>query len=223
TVKVVKQNGLVSGTTRSCGCLIREAARKNLKLATIANRKHGATSRDGKSREYHSWDAMRSRCYRRTDPVFKWYGRRGIKVCARWRDNFSAFLEDMGPRPVGTSLDRIDNEGNYTPSNCRWATHAEQSRNKRSQRLLTVNGETKCIQDWAKEAGLYWSTIDSRLSRGWSPEDAVSKTKRRKRRLIRHRGQVKTVTEWARHFGIKVPTLHWRLNHGVPFEQAIKK
>ena len=97
--------------------------------------------------EYTVWGNMRDRCNRPANKQFHNYGGRGIRVCERW-DSFPAFLEDMGPRPSPEhEIDRIDNDGDYEPNNCRWATPAEPRRNKRTNRLLTVNGETLTVTD----------------------------------------------------------------------------
>lgn len=115
-------NNLRSGNTRSCGCLGRESSVINGK----ANKKHGYAH----TRTYQSWRAMKKRCYLPQNPSYARYGGRGIRVCKRWFYSFEAFLADMGERPPGTSLDRINNDDHYKPSNCRWATPKEQSANR---------------------------------------------------------------------------------------------
>lgn len=111
--------------TRSCGCLHAERA-------AAAATTHGATRNRGTTREYRSWSMMKNRCLNPRNPRFASYGGRGIGVCQRWVDSFDSFLADMGPRPSAKhSLDRIDNDGDYTPGNCRWATTSEQNLNRR--------------------------------------------------------------------------------------------
>lgn len=104
--------------------------------------------------EYNSWASMWARCTNENHPAWKHYGGRGITVCERWR-NFYAFVDDMGYRPIGCSLDRIDPNGHYEPSNTRWATAKTQGRNKRGRRLYTACGESRTIEEWEAEAGLY--------------------------------------------------------------------
>jgi hypothetical protein len=106
-------------------------------------------------------------------PEYKRYGGRGITVCERWK-SYEAFLEDMGPRPVGSSIDRIDVNGNYEPGNCRWATKAEQVRNTRRNHLITLAGVTKPLCDWVAELGLNRNTVSVRLFRGWPVEKALT-------------------------------------------------
>ena len=128
-----------------------------------------------RSREYKSWDAMLGRCYRTTDSEYRNYGERGIAVCDRWRNSFEAFLEDMGPRPIKTTLDRYpDNDGSYEPNNCRWATPTEQGRNTRANRLVEFDGRTQCMSAWAEESGMSIQALYQRLKRGWSIERALT-------------------------------------------------
>jgi hypothetical protein len=128
---------LARGHAKSCGCFNREAASARLStLVTRLNYKHGNATRRGTSLTYKSWLSMRTRCYRPVNPHDKAnYQDRGIVVCERWCDSFENFLADMGPRPPGKSIDRIDNSGNYEPGNCRWATAKEQASNRRQPRL----------------------------------------------------------------------------------------
>jgi hypothetical protein len=124
--------------------------------------------------EYAIWKGMRSRCHCPGDTNYRYYGARGIRVCARW-DSFADFLADMGPRPTPLhSIDRIDSNGDYEPDNCRWALRRDQLRNRRSNVLIELNGETKCITDWCVHFGISITTVYTRLSRGWSLEDALN-------------------------------------------------
>jgi hypothetical protein len=108
---------------------------------------------------------MRRRCYVETDTSYRIYGARGITVCGRWRDSFEAFISDMGPRPsAGHSLDRIDNDGNYEPGNCRWATRSQQMRNTRQNHLLTVQGKTMTLVEAAEVAGINQNAALNRIS-----------------------------------------------------------
>lgn len=100
------------------------------------------------------------------------YSERGIKVCDRWQA-FENFLSDMGPRPPGTSIDRIDNDRGYEPGNCRWATRQQQNENRRNSRWLDVDGDRATLAEWSRRTGLSADGIKDRLRRGWSPRDAV--------------------------------------------------
>ena len=144
-------------STRSCGCMKRESDRNRF-------RKHGMD----RTPEHMAWMAMNRRVRNKNQKYYHLYGGRGISICERWSGEcgFSNFLADMGKKPSQShSLDRINVNGNYEPSNCRWATSAEQARNKRTNRTLSANGKTMCIADWADHLGLHRSTIEKRLKR----------------------------------------------------------
>jgi hypothetical protein len=142
------------------------------------NTKHGHAARGGHTGEYQSWVEMIRRCYSPNKVrAYANYGGRGITVCKEWLDSFESFIRDMGPRPAGHSLERIDNNGNYEPSNCRWATPKEQARNRRNSVRLTINGRTMVVSAWAEEAPVCAATIYERLSKGWSAHEAVFLTK----------------------------------------------
>jgi hypothetical protein len=129
------------------------------------NHKHGQSKKGSVTKIYMVWLAMRKRCTNSNDPSYPRYGGRGIGVDPRW-DNFELFLEDMGMPPEGTSLDRIDNSGPYSPSNCRWVTESEQHRNTRRNLWVTVDGVTRIAQDWAAALGVSRQTIYNRVRRG---------------------------------------------------------
>lgn len=132
--------------------------------------------------EFNSWLAMRNRCYNTEMPYYENYGGRGIKVCDSWLDSFASFLSDLGPKPSSNhSLDRIDSNDDYRPSNCRWADHVQQAQNRRlpapgerSEKLITYNGKTQNLSAWSKETGLSVMTLGRRLKRGLSAELILS-------------------------------------------------
>lgn len=127
--------------------------------------------------EYHVWTRMKSRCYDRRNPSWEHYGGRGIEVCDKWRYDFAAFLADMGRRPaIGYSIERINNDGNYEPSNCRWATAKEQANNRTTTLFVDFRGETKTLLEWADIVGIKYQSLISRIHlRGWSVDDALTK------------------------------------------------
>lgn len=136
---------------------------------------HGMRS----SSEYRIWCNMRYRCLVPLDPAFKDYGGRGIGVCERWM-KFENFIADMGPRPSSKhSLDRFpNNDGNYEPGNCRWATKSQQQRNTRKSKMLTFAGETLTLPDMAEKYGLRPKLLRRRLEHGWAIEKALTEAHR---------------------------------------------
>lgn len=159
TRRMVSRWDLFSGKSKSCGCLTR-------------NKKHGQSE----SRVYDVWCKMRSRCSNKKDKRFSDYGGRGITVCKRW-NSFEHFLSDMGPRPDGYQIDRINNNGNYEPKNCRWATRQENSSNKRNSHLITFDGETRTLFAWSRIVGVNHNTLDWRIKK-WGIKKAITTKKK---------------------------------------------
>lgn len=160
----VGNNALKSGHTKSCGCLCRE-------LASKASKTHGLSG----SNTYMTWAGMKARCTNPNNTKYKDYGGRGITVCDRWLNSFENFLEDMGECPEGLSLDRQNNNGNYEPENCRWATREEQLNNKRTNRFIEFDGRSQTLAQWSNELGVKRTTISERIDRRrWSIEKALT-------------------------------------------------
>lgn len=173
--KIIETRALRSGATVSCGCYNREI---NLKK----NTKHGYAKRGKIGPEYKAWTKIRQRCINPNDPYWKDYGKRGIKVCKRWLNSFENFYSDMGERPSKKhSIDRIDNDGDYTPENCRWATIKEQSNNTRRNIYITIDGVTKTLTQWCRVYGVNPVTANWRIKNGWPSEKAVKEPGNRNR------------------------------------------
>jgi len=135
-----------------------------------ANRPHGLSY----TTEYRAWQTMRLRCTNPKNSAYPNYGGRGITVCERWMNSVEAFVADMGPKPSPRhELDRINNDGPYSPENCRWVTRKKNSRNRRSNRLLTFRGETRTLAGWCELLGLPRDTVRKRLVAGWSVDRAL--------------------------------------------------
>jgi hypothetical protein len=144
---------------------------------------HGATKHRKETPEYRVWKRMRHRCTNPNNPRFADWGGRGITVCRRWR-KFENFLVDMGARPEGMTLDRIDNDRGYSKRNCRWASAAVQVRNRRNTVWVEIGGVTLCLKDWAGRLDVNYQTVFMRIERGMTPVEALTTpvTKRRPRR-----------------------------------------
>lgn len=160
---------ITSRGTRSCGCLKKEVVAKRAPRKAV----HGHCINNTTTRTYNSWDGLMKRCYDKKQDNFYNYGGRGITVCERWHD-FKNFLEDMGERPLNTSIDRKDRNGNYEPSNCRWGTQEEQYSNKITNRFFTYKGETKTVSQWSRIYGISKNTLRHRLNRN-CPEELIFK------------------------------------------------
>lgn len=161
---IVATGALKSGQIKSCGCLWKERAHKGT---------HGHT-KGGPSATYRSYAAMIRRCYSKDYHEYCEYGGLGILVCDRWREGFKNFLEDMGEAPNGYTLDRINNRLGYSKDNCRWATKKQQARNRKTNRKVDIDGETKSLSEWVEIYGANYGTVYSRIALlGWEPETAI--------------------------------------------------
>lgn len=172
TVKLVRLKALTRAKpTQSCGCLHKESVR-------ASNSTHGQSWGMKRSAEMTIHHNMMNRCYNSQSSRFSSYGARGIKVCERWH-KFENFLEDMGHRPEGLSLDRVDVNGDYSKENCKWATRAAQANNKTTTRWLTYQGETLSMKDWCQKLNLPYGRTQARLNLGWSVEEAFEVSKQK--------------------------------------------
>ena len=170
TEKEIVMDCLVSGMTKSCGCFKRE---------NPTNVTHGLTGTPTNK----IWNGMKKRCYQKNSPTYYKYGGRGIRICERWlgKNGFANFLADMGERPKGLTIERKDNNGDYSPENCRWASKMEQARNKRNT-VLVLNGET--LTECARRLGLNYKSLHGyHRMRGLSIEEAILRATANKRGL----------------------------------------
>ncbi len=163
-------SSLTSSNTTSCGCYRTEAQ-------ALRSTLHGMTG----SRTYRIWQAMLNRCRNPNTPNFARYGGRGIRVCPAW-EKFERFHADMGEAPPGMSIDRIDNDGNYEPGNCRWATRFTQARNKSTNRVIQFNGQSMCLKQWAERLGMDQASLAERIQK-WGLERALT-TPKGKRNVV---------------------------------------
>lgn len=211
-----------SGHIKSCGCLQREITSERLKA-------HGFS----KTRLYRVWQGMINRCRNPKHDYYSSYGGRGIEVCNEWKNDFLTFRKwslengyDENAKFSECTIDRIDNNGNYEPSNCRWISSREQSINKRTTIMIEIDGETKPLIVWAEEFGLNPTTLKSRLKRGLVTKEDLSKplidTKHTTSKYITFNGKTLDQAGWAREIGISPTSLGKRLkNPNWTLEKAL--
>ncbi len=182
--------------------------------------KHGKTN----TRAYWIWIGMMNRCYRKTTTHFDRYGGRGISVCERWKNSFQAFLDDMGEPPPKMTLERKENDKDYSKDNCRWASRWEQSLNRKNTVSLTFKGVTKPLPVWAKETGLTRSCIYYRkYVVGLSDDECLSRPARNNHRTITHNGKTYTTVEAAKIIGISITSLHLRIRKGWTTDEIFNR
>ena len=168
TPSVVRSRGLLTGRTRSCGCL-------KAKSLSVANTLHGQSSGKSRTKIYRAWLNVKNRCFNQRTASFKYYGAAGLSMYLPWANSFELFSQALGEPPTSRhSLDRVDNCKGYFPGNVRWATSKEQSRNRSDNRFLTYRGVTKCLDDWAEFLGVNKGVLNYRLDQGWSVEKALN-------------------------------------------------
>lgn len=174
-----------------------------------------------KTPTYIAWAMMLQRCNNEKHVGYDRYGGRGIKVCARWNKSFVAFLEDMGERPDGLTLERIDNDGDYCPENCKWATPAEQARNTRRTRRVVIDGEARIVKEVAEELGLSDSLVNGRLQSGWTVEQALGFEEHYAASAVTINGETMTKAQWAARLGLSRQAVDQRIDRGWPLEEAL--
>lgn len=191
---------------KSCGCLNAERIMQ-----------HGMSD----TPVYAVWQAMLQRCENPKAQGYENYGGRGISVCEKWH-TFEGFFKEMRNPAPGYSLDRIDNDGNYCKENCRWALTKQQANNKRKNRRIEFNGETKTLAEWADHVGIGWFTLRSRLDvYGWSVEKTLT-TPSTLAVLYEFRGRKQTLRKWSDESGINLETLSARVRKlGWPIDRAL--
>lgn len=205
--KVIGLKNITRGLTSSCGCLHRE-------VTSSVKTTHGLS----KSRTYKSWCGLVARGTGKSN--IRNYGSRGIAVCNRWL-KFENFLHDMGEAPEGASIDRINNNGGYMKSNCRWADTKVQGRNTRRNRRVTYRGREMCLQELSDMCGVLRSTLAFRLNSGWSVTDAAETPVKPPRTII-HDGVCGGLTEMASKHGLCKATLVSRLRLGWAVRDALE-
>ncbi len=205
-LRQIPTGNLRSGVSTSCGCLTRENAAKK---AT----KHGHAKSGISSKTYNTWRGMISRCANKDDP---YYGGRGIAVCQRWLV-FSNFLEDMGERPDGLEIDRRNNDGNYEPENCRWASDSTNARNSRSNRMILTPSGEMLLCEASEKYNISSSILFERIKKGLSLDEifrAVRAINSVEERIIQTVDGPMRMVDASKKFGIKISTISWRIHNG---------
>ena len=173
TVRNVTASHLKDGVSKSCGCF-------NLERLSETKTTHGEA---GRTAEYGIWAGMITRCTNTKTKRFLRYGGRGIKVCKRWR-KYENFLLDMGRRPDGLTLERKNNNGDYSPKNCVWASWTDQQNNRSDNKIISFNGEKLTMAQWSKKTGIAYAAIQRRIRDGWPLERTLTEPATVKKRIF---------------------------------------
>jgi hypothetical protein len=219
TVVQVRAGSLRRGNSKSCGCAKYDGMQAHNRMRSEAAHRSEP--------EFGVWLGMKDRCHNPKSRSYARYGARGIHVAQVWRDDYDAFIRDMGPRPSPThQIDRIDNNRGYGPGNCRWATPSENCRNKSTNRRFVFGGREQTLTDWAEETGIPFATLLARVGQlGWPIERAltvpVQARPHGRVRHIEHDGRTLSVEQWATETGLKAQTIRVRLQRGWSVEKTL--
>ena len=208
-VNVLSSN-LRTGHTKSCGCRRSDKG--------VGNYKHGMYG----TSIYEVWSAMIQRCTNEGHAYYYRYGGRGIKVCVRWL-KFENFYKDMGDKPDGFTLERINNNGDYCKDNCKWVTVKEQTHNRETTVNITFNGKTQCVAAWEDELGFKHGTLWMRIYKyNWPVEKAMTEPLKDVKRVpITVFGKTQSLTKHAKDHGLGLTTVQQRLSSGLSIEEAL--
>jgi len=196
---------LRDGRTQSCGCYLMERLIKHKMCSTP---------------EYYTWANMKDRCLNNKNKRWNRYGGRGITVCGRWL-NFKNFYEDMGEKPAGKTLDRINNNDGYYKNNCKWSTPSEQQNNLISNVYIEFNGVKKTVSEWSDSLKIKRETINARLNRGWDVDEILRRGLGKRRKKYNFMDTNKTKSEWAKILGITTNTINLRKKRGLPINKIL--
>lgn len=219
--KNIRYWDVVHGRVKSCGCLRDEKAHEWL---ISYNKSHNIKHNECHTRLYNIWHGMIQRCYNQNSCHYKNYGQRGIRVCDEWRNSYVVFREwaHKNGYKENLSLDRMDNNGDYEPSNCRWATVKEQGRNRRTNRLITYNGKTQTLMDWSLELNIKYDILWRRLEKGWSVKRAFERPIGWiGKQNILYNGRYYFLSELAREYNVPRSMLKYRLQKGMNIDEAL--
>ena len=207
--KSLRGSMLTSGGSLGCGCVGFKGKNKTHNMSN--------------TRTYTSWYSMKQRCLNPSNSSYGKYGARGIAVCERWLESFENFLLDMGERPDGTTLDRIDFNGNYEPSNCRWASPMVQTLNRRETVWISDGEDELCFQHMAKKHNMTNTMLRKRLKKGMSIEDAINTPCQKLQYEITFNGVVYNQTEFFKKFGLSTTTSSRDNRNGVDYIDGVKR
>lgn len=209
---LIERHNLTTGNTKQCQACAR--------LSRGKSRLTHGNSMSFKDRDpigyncYTRWQSMKRRCHNETDKRYESYGGRGISISVEWVDSYETFLNDMGLPPTGKhQLDRRDNNGNYCKENCRWITPTDNARNKRNNRLIECNGQTKTMAEWAEISGIPYCTLKGRINRGVSPEIAMTKEKSGKYTYSTPSGDFASLSAVAKSFTMSISGVNGRFEN----------
>ena len=207
--KSLRGSMLTSGGSISCGCMVSKDKNKTHDMSY--------------TRTYKSWSSMKQRCFNKKNSNYPAYGAKGITVCERWINSFENFLSDMGERPKNTTLDRVDVNGDYEPSNCRWATPMEQTLNRSETVWFEYNGETLCLEHLVKKYKITKTMLLGRLERGMSLHDAITTPHQKLQYEITFNGVVYNQTEFFKKFGLSSTSSSRDNRNGVDYIDGVKR